>query len=145
VTNENPDPPQTLSAAEEKFRTFLATQDYPKTIYWLMPGDVVADRNRRLWVMKRGAEGTTYANLQYSVGLERNLGVELQAICATETETFASVFIPEDDLDAQHHMMGRCLKLTCPVERYATSAVTSSLKWRWLWWWNSRRSKRLER
>ncbi len=145
MSEANPDPPRTLSAAEEKFRTFLAHQNYPKAIYWLMPGDVVADGSRRLWVMKRGGEGTRYANLQYSVGLERNLGIELQAICATETETFASVFIPEDDLDAQHHMMGLCLKLTCPVERYATSAVTSSLRWSLLRWWNTRRSRRLER
>jgi hypothetical protein len=31
-----------LSTAEEKFRTFLAAQNYPKPICWLMPGDVVA-------------------------------------------------------------------------------------------------------
>jgi hypothetical protein len=145
VIDANADPPPTLSAAEEKFRAFLATQNYPTTICWLMPGDMVADRNRRLLVRKRGAEGTKYAILQYSVALDRNVGVELQAMCATEMETFASVFVPEDYLDAQRHMMGRCLKLTCPVERYATSAVTSALKWKLLWWWNGRRSKRLER
>jgi len=141
VFDPNADPPRTLLAAEEKFRTFLATQDYPTTICWLMPGDVVADRNRHLWVRKRGTEGTRYATLQYSVGVERNCGVELEAVCATETETFASVFVPEDDVDAQRHLMGRCLKLTCRVERFATSAVTNPLKWRLLWWWNARRSK----
>lgn len=104
-----------------------------------MPGDVLADRHRRLWVRKRGAEGERYATLQYSVGLERNLGVELEAICATEHETFASAFVPEDDLDAQYHMMGRGLKLVCRVERHATSTVTNALKWRLLWWWNTRR------
>jgi hypothetical protein len=145
VIDPNADPPRTLSAAEEKFRTFLITQNYPKTIYWLMPGDLVADRNRHFWVRKRGAEGTKYAILQYSVGLERNLGIELEAICATETETFASVFIPEDDLDAEQHLMGRGLKLLCAVERNATSAVTNPIKWKLLWWWNIRRSKRLER
>jgi hypothetical protein len=83
VFDPNADPPNTLSAAEEKFRTLLAAQNYPTTIYWLMPGDVVADRNRHLWVWKRGPEGTRYASLQYSVGLERNFGVELEGICAT--------------------------------------------------------------
>jgi hypothetical protein len=106
VFDPSADPPSTLLAAEEKFRTFLATQDYPTTICWLMPGDVVADRNRHIWVRKRGTEGTRYATLQYSIGLERNCGVELEAVCATETETFASVFVPEDDLDAQRHLMG---------------------------------------
>jgi hypothetical protein len=145
VTDANPDPPQTLSAADEKFRTFLATQNYPKAICWVMPGDVVVDRNRHYWVRKREAEGTRYAAMRYSVGLERNLGVKLQAICATESETFASVFVPEDDLDAQYyHLMGRGLKLSCPVERYSTSTVTNPLKWRALWWRNGQRSKKLE-
>lgn len=141
VFDPNARPPNTLSAAEEKFRIFLATQNYPTAICWLMPGDVVADRNRHLWVRKRGTEGTRYATLQYSLGLERNCGVKLEAVCATEAETFAFVFVPEDDLDAERYLMGRGLKLTCPVERFATSSVTNPLKWRALWWWNIRRSK----
>ena len=145
VIDPNANPPKTLSGAEEKFRTFLATQNYPKAICWLMPGDVMADGNRRLWVRRRGIEGTEYAVLQYSLGIERNCGVMLEAICATETETFASVFVPEDDLDAQRHLMGCGLKLSCPAERFATSAVTNPLKWKMLWWWNNRRSKRLGR
>ncbi len=144
VTDANPDPPDSLSAAEEKFRTFLASQNYPTSICWLMPGDVVVDTNRRYWVRKREAEATRYAALRYSVGLERNFGIKLQAICATEVETFASVFVPEDDLDAQYHLMGRGLKLSCPVERYSTSTVTNPLKWCLLWWRNGQRSKDLE-
>jgi hypothetical protein len=144
VTDANLDPPQTLSAAEEKFGTFLTTQNYPKAICWVMPGDVVVDTNRHYWVRKREAEATRYAALRYSVGLERNFGVKLQAICATESETFASVFVPEDDLDAQYHLMGRGLKLSCPVERYSASAVRNPLKWRLLRWRNGQRSKELQ-
>jgi hypothetical protein len=53
VTDSNPDPPDSLSAAEERFKTFLATQNYPKAICWLMPGDVVVDTKRRYCVRKR--------------------------------------------------------------------------------------------
>ena len=144
VTDSNADPPQTPSAAEEKFRTFLATQNYPKAICWLMPGDVIVDRTRRYWVRKREAEATRFAALRYSEGLKRNLGVILRAICATEAETFASVFVPEDDTDRQYHLMGRGLKLSCPVERHSTSTVRNPLKWRVLWWRNGQRSKVLE-
>ena len=80
VTDSNADPPQTLSAAEEKFRTFLATQNYPKAICWLMPGDVVVDKSRCYWVRKREGEATRFAALRYSDGLERNLGIMLHAI-----------------------------------------------------------------
>jgi hypothetical protein len=143
VTDPNADPPQTLSAAEEKFRAFLATQNYPKAICWLMPGDVVVDGKRRCWVRKREAEATRFAALRYSEGLERDLGVMLRAICATETETFASVFVPADDTDRQYNLMGRGLKLSCPVERYSTSTVTNPLRWRMLRWRNGKRSKEL--
>src|SRR5215467_1966198 len=142
VSNLSPDPPKTFTEAEQRFRGFLRAQNYPETIYWLMPGDVVGDRNRRLWVRKREVEGAKYAAQQYFVGLERNAGIWLQAVCATEIETFASVFVPEDDLDAERHMMGRGLKLSCPGERFATSTVTVSLKWRLRWWWNTRRDPR---
>jgi hypothetical protein len=144
VTDASPDPPQTLSAAEETFRTFLATQNYPKTIFWVRPGDVVVDTSRHYWVRKRGAKGARYAAQRYSVGLERNFGVKLQAICATESETFASVLVPEDDVDAQYRLMERGLKLSCPAERNATSTVTNPLKWKLLWWRNGQRSKELE-
>ena len=137
-------PPHTLSAAEEKFRMFLAAQNYPKAICWLMPGDVVVDTNRNYWVRKRDVEGKRYAALRYSVGLERNFGVKLQAICATESETFASVFVPDDASDAQHHLMPCGLKFSCPIEKCSTSTVTNLLKWKVLSWRNGQRSKDLE-
>jgi hypothetical protein len=68
VTDANSDPPDAFSAAEEKFRTFLETQNYPTTICWLMPGDVVVDTNRHCWVRKREAKGAGYAAVRYSVG-----------------------------------------------------------------------------
>lgn len=73
-------------------------------------------------------------------GLERNLGIELRAICATDTETFACVFVPPDDLDRQDHLMGRMLKLSCPVERRPASTVRNPIKWFALRQLNGRRS-----
>ena len=109
-----------------------------------MPGDVVVDTNRHYWVRERQAEATGYAALRYSVGVESNFGIKLQAICATKAETFASVFVPENDVDASTHRMGRGLKLSCPVERYSTSTVSNPLKWWLLWWRNGQRSRELE-
>ena len=55
VTDANLDPPQTFSAAEAKFGTFLATQNHPKAICWVMPGDVVVT-SRHYWVRRREVE-----------------------------------------------------------------------------------------
>lgn len=69
------------------------------------------------------------AEQQYAEGLNRNLGVQLRAICATDAQTFASVFVPKDDLDRQYHLMGRVLKLSCPVEMRLASTVQNPLRW----------------
>ena len=91
-----------------------------------MPGDLVVDTNRHYWVRKREAKASSYAAQRYSEGLQHKFGVMLQAICATEMETFASVFVPKDDFDAQLHLMGHGLKLSCPVERYPASQSQES-------------------
>jgi hypothetical protein len=99
VTSSTADPPPTLKAAEEKFSTFLASQDYPQTICWLGPGDLLVDTRTHHWIRVR-PNAAKLAAQRYADGLEVKLGIELRAICATQAETFASVFVPEDDLDA---------------------------------------------
>jgi len=120
--------PRTLTAAQQMFSKFLSGQKYPETICWLMPGDVIVNAGR-YWVRKREAEATSHAALRYEQGIRRNLGILLEAICASESETFAWVFIPEDDQDAQHHLMGHGLKLSCPVEKHHASAISNRFKW----------------
>lgn len=124
----SPVPPGTLQVAKEKFSAFLASQGYPKAVCWLEPSDLLLDAKRHYWVRHR-RETTMRAEQQYAEGVDRNLGVELRAICATNTETFASVFVPENDLDRQYHLMGPLLKLSCPVEIRPASAVQSPLRW----------------
>jgi len=137
------DPPLSLSHAEKKFSAFLASQNHPNAVCWVFPGHVVVDGERRYWTRANRAEGAKRAVLRYAAGLERNLGIWLHAICASETETFASVYVPEDNLDAQYKMMGRCLKLSCPVEKCSASVVTSRFRWLLLRMANGRRSKGL--
>jgi len=153
VTDPNPDPPPTLEAAEEKFSAFLQSQNYPKAIRWVRRGEVLVDTKRCYWIKPHRAKAMTRAAYRYAEGLERNLGIELRVICATETETFACatetetfafVFVPEDDLDAQRPLMTRELKLSCPVERYSTFVTRNPLRWLALWLSNGQRSKMLE-
>lgn len=144
VSDFNSDPPKTLEGAEQRFRGFLRSQNYPEAVCWLIPGDVLASAGPHYWVRKRGTEAKHYTATRYAKGVDRNLGILLEAVCATETETFASVFIPEDDADAQYHLMGTLLKLSCPVERQSTTAITNPLRWLWLQWRYGRLSDSLE-
>lgn len=135
VTDTAPDPPLTLKAAPKKFSAFLTSQNYPAKICWIAFGDLRVDKKTHFWVRPR-PKAEEYAGQQYAEGLRRGFGIELRAICTTDVETFASVFVPEDDLDSQYHSIGDGLKLICPVERYSTSKVRSRFKWLALRWRN---------
>jgi len=144
VTELSVDPPITLYAAQEKFRQFLSDQNRPSAICWVERGEVLVDTKSCYWVKPRKAMTAKHATLRYAEGLKRNLGIELRAICGTDTETFASVFVPEDERDAQYHLMGRGLKLSCPVERYSTSVIRNPFRWWTLSLANRQRSRMLE-
>jgi hypothetical protein len=109
-----------------------------------MRENVLVDEQGRFWVRECGTKALEHANLKYSEGVARNLGVALQAVCATDSEPFVSVFVPVDDLDAQYHLMGPGLKLSCPTSRMSASTVTSPVRWWLLQLRNKRRSKMLE-
>jgi hypothetical protein len=142
--NWNPDPPASLAIAEQNFRAFLATEGYPQIIRWVGRDDVLVDTQRHFWIRDRETESVKHADQQYSEGLKRNLGIALHALCCTEVETFAAVFVPGDDLDRQHHLMGRVLKLSCPTKKLYATKVKNPLRWLALRLRNGRRSKLLE-
>ena len=123
------DPPLSLDAAEQKFSAFLALQGYRKMVRWVSPDELLVDAKHYYWIRPRRSKTQNLADQRYMEGLERNLGIELRAICATETETVACVFVPADDLDRQYHLMGRMLKLSCPVERRPASTIRNPFKW----------------
>ena len=135
MTECAPDPPLTLKAAEKRFSAFLVSQNYPAKICWIAFGDLLVDKKTHFWV-RPTPDAEQSAALRYADGLRRKLGIELRAICATDAETFASVFVPKDDVDSQYHLMGEGLKLNCPVKSYSTSKVSSRFKWLALRWRN---------
>jgi hypothetical protein len=69
------------------------------------------------------------ADTRYSDGIDGKRGIALRALGATQTETFASVFVPKNELDRQYALMERGLKLSCPSSRTSISTVKNPLKW----------------
>ena len=144
ITDPSSDPPETLAATVEKFSKFLAALGYPDRIRLVRRDNILVDEQGWFWRRECGAKALEDASLRYSQGICRNLGVALQAACATDSKTFASVYVPMDDLDAQYHLMGRGLKLSCPTSRRSASIVTNPLRWLILELRHKRRSKMLE-
>jgi hypothetical protein len=115
MTDFASDPPPSLAEAEVLFGRFLASQGYPARVYWVHETDLVADRERR-WAVRRSSVSPRAEFEQcYLEGVAKGLGIEIAARCANQEHTFATVFIPEDSIDAQYHMMGRGLKMFCPT------------------------------
>jgi hypothetical protein len=69
------------------------------------------------------------ASKLYQAGLQRGLGISLKAICATDSFTFATIFIPVDEADAMNHLVGRGLKLSCPATLVPASTVRNPFQW----------------
>jgi hypothetical protein len=124
--------PETFAEAEQRFKTFLVTNRYPAAIWWISPRDLVVTGPREYSIRKRTGSAAMYADEKFGHGLANGIGVEIRAICASDSEAFATVYVPKNDIDAESHLMGNGLKLSCPVERPAVTIVTNSLKWLFL-------------
>jgi hypothetical protein len=126
------DPPGSFDIATERFQLFLSTQGYPCKVSWITSGATLVDRQHHFWIRSKENSGLRDAQQLYSEGLRRKLGIELRAVCCSDLETFGFVFVPKDDLDRQCHLMGPCLKLSCPSEKFSASKVGNPIKWLWL-------------
>jgi hypothetical protein len=126
----DPVPPETFEVAAERFGEFLAEAGFPRTICWLTHDDIlIGCRDYRFLVHPIREAGLSMAKIAYLLGLKRELGIALTAMCASDQETFANVIVPEDDLDRQYRLMGKALKLSHPTERRKTTVVFSDLRW----------------
>jgi hypothetical protein len=116
--------------AEQKFSHFLDTNGYPTRIRWIMADQIVVGDERHHFIRSTGAQqALAEMERRYDVGLQRGLGILLQAICATHGETVASVYIPTDTTDAQNRMIRPGLKLSCPTSLITASVVEDSDEW----------------
>jgi hypothetical protein len=123
MTNLANDPPPSLAEAEVSFERFLASQGYSSRVHWVHDTDLVVDNERR-WSVRRNTvfQKADFAQ-RYLEGVAKGLGVEIAARCASQDQTFATIFIPKDAIDAQYHMLGGGLKMSCPASLISGSLV----------------------
>ncbi len=144
IDNPDSDPPQKFEIAEQKFAHFLLAQDYPPSICWLTPGSVLVSTTRRYYVRVNRDEALELARRRYVQGLERGLGIALTAVCNSNRETFATVIVPLDNLDRQYRLMGKKLKLSCPLHQLKGIHVRDPFKWELLERRHGERSRMIE-
>lgn len=139
------DPPPSFAAALNRFQVFLLQNNYPQKVGWLLADDFLIDGRGHIWINRNGpARGLQEAQQQYAVGLERNLGILLEAVCASDSITFARVFVPTDKAEAQNRLIGRCLKSSCPVDKVHAHLVDNPIRWHFLRLRNKKRTQKYQ-
>lgn len=125
----NTELPTALEEATKRFRDFLQEQGWPTNIVWLQRDDVLP-RSKGISIRARDySEAFGRASQEYSAGKSKGLGVALIAHCADDQSTFASIFLPADDFEAQRALMGKGLKLSAFVDRIPFVLVQSQFMW----------------
>jgi len=123
-------PPSTLYEAAELFADYLATNGYPTQIRWITSDQIFQGENGNYLVHAVSSlEALTEAETHYSAGLKTGFGILLQALCATDIETIAEIYIPSDEADAKLNRIRSSLKFTCPGSITPASYVQDSVEW----------------
>ena len=123
-------PPSTLAEAAAIFSDYLAENNYPTTIRWITPTQILQGEDGNYLVHAVSSEeALTEAEKHYNAGLHTGFGILLQALCATANETMAEIYIPSDEADAKLNRIRSSLKFTCPGAITPASYVHDSVEW----------------
>ena len=122
--------PATLAEATQLFAEYLAENNYPTRIRWITPGQILQGEDGKYLVHAVSEEeARTAAESQYNAGLKAGFGILLQALCATESETIAEIYIPSDEADAKLNRIRSSLKFTCPGTIARASYIGDPVEW----------------
>ncbi len=123
-------PPSTLAEASQLFVDYLATNAYPTQVRWITPDQIFQDENGNYLVHAVSPElALAEAETHYAAGLNTGFGILLQALCATDSETIAEIYIPSDESEAKLNRIRTSLKFTCPGAITPASFVHDSIEW----------------
>jgi hypothetical protein len=121
--------------AQKRFQEFLVRNGYPKELTWVTPDDVIL-RDRKLVYVRLPvpASNTLHARELFELGMLRQLGVLLQAVCEIDGTTCCYVWVPVDQAESQYALMPRGLKMSANMaeSRIPARSVRSRIQWHWL-------------
>ena len=96
-----------------RFQKFLKEVSYPTTVVWVKQDDVILTDKHLIYIKQCiPQKNESDAQRTYGLGMNRQLGVLFGALCSTDEVTYAYVWVPTDELDAQRALMPRDLKLS---------------------------------
>jgi hypothetical protein len=120
--------------AEAQLRDFLRSNEWPAEIIWIRPSDVAALGGSL--ILHPSMDGRPYSIKTYQIGVEHNLGVQLQAVCLVGIHSYCAVWVPSDTTEAEYALLPQGLKLSVPTEHRHGKIVRGRMRW----WWQRRKA-----
>ena len=116
--------------ALDSFREFLSGQGLSTDLAWVFLEDVIFQDERIFIKTPIPSENETRAQACYELGQRRDFGINLQAFCLLESRPCCYILLPEDDLDAQYHLMSNiALKLSVWTNLRKAKSISNPIKW----------------
>jgi hypothetical protein len=123
--------PGTPDEAVVRFRVFLRENGWPEQVHWITRESVLISKKCEYWIKARpNHETQSILRATYLEGVKRELGISMAALCKIEASTFAYVFIPADQEEAERLMIDG-LKLSTPASSRTAYLAKNSFVW-WL-------------
>jgi hypothetical protein len=122
--------PSHFDEATSAFREFLSKQRRPQAIEWVFREDVLQVARWKYIRVPLPRENAERAKTLYMAGVERGLGVAIDAFSHSANVTYAWIFVPWDNTDAEYSMVGsEHLKLSVPETVTSARIVRSAVAW----------------
>ena len=136
--------PSKFEDAVAEFLSFLERDRVANRVEWIFPEDLQLTNGCFYVRVPLPSENRARASAKYCEGLERGLGLELLVICWNGDCAYSTVYVPDDDREAELRMMPvglpTRLKLSypssgwdgkpqCRDERRKAVPIRGKLKW----------------
>lgn len=118
--------------AVHKFKEFLSHEGRNTDLVWIFQEDVV-EMWPRTYIKFPPPENEPLVERLYQKGIERGLGIRLEAFCFLDGRPCCSIWLPNDAQDASYAMLsGLCMSVPTPPDRRVVIQVNTKLHWFWL-------------
>lgn len=129
-----PDEKLHFEAAKAQFQELLRKCDYPQTIVWLTPEDILLSYKRMVYVrLPISTDNEVKARQIFDEGIARGRGLLLSTLCELADSTCCFVWFPKDGEEGHHGLWPKDggVKMTAKMEsaRISGTVVRSSLLW----------------
>jgi hypothetical protein len=124
---------QSFADASRAFQDFLSRESVSSDLAWVFREDLVSRKHDILVKEPLPPENVAIAESLFHRGWDRGFGVSLDVLCLLGSRHCCYVWLPEDDREAELHMLGG-LKMSVPTNLPLATSVPSRMKWRFLKW-----------